>query len=373
MRAMLCGWFGSDNWGDELLLSTSAALLQEATSPCEITVMCARPGRVEQLHELPALEFPTFRPFRGLPRRWLAAMAAIRRTDVVILGPGTIFQERSHTLRSPGTLPLLLRVLLFSFVLRTPVVIFGAAVREGGSRAGNFALRLGALLCKSVWVRDAASAAILGGKAVAIGDVALAATIDNPPSNQSLVPAKLGVVFSVRPVREPEAAHLATVIHACATDLAASGLTSSFVAMALGLGARDESDVAVHRANFADWPLVPTVDLQDATYADMQREIFAAVGSAQIVVAMRLHAAVIAVLLGVPVVAIAYEQKVRATMEQLGQGRWVVDPDVSAAELSRLVHLRLDASDASDVGVEKAKHYAHLARNAVEEIARQWP
>lgn len=373
MRLLLCGWFGSDNWGDELLLSTTASLMHDASPDCEVTAMCAQPRRVTELHGLQAISFPTIRPVRSLPVRWLSSARAIHASDVVVLGPGTIFQERSHTLRPPGTLPLLIRVIMLSFAVRTPVVIFGAAVREGGSRVGNWALKSAGMLCKHIWVRDDASAAVFGAKARVIGDVATAATVDEVMSGRARDEATAEVVFSVRSVAEPAEAHLADVVNGLAADFAASGRGASFVAMALGRGARRESDLAVHRDYFREWPLVPVVDVETATFASMRSEIFAAIGGAYVLVAMRLHAAVIATMLGVPVIAIAYERKVRVTMEQLGQGEWVVDPDVSIDELTRLVKLRMEAPDASRIGVERCAHYSHVVRSATATIAELRP
>lgn len=378
MRLLLCGWFGSDNWGDELLLSTTAELMQDASPGCEVTVMCARPKRVTELHGLEAIRFPTFRPVRSLPLRWLSSARAIHANDVVVLGPGTIFQERSHALRSPGTLPLLIRVIVLSFVVRTPVVIFGAAVREGGSRIGNWALKTAGMLCKGVWVRDDASAAVFGRKASVIGDVATAAATAATEAaeiapNRERDEARADLVFSVRPFPEPAGAHLAGVVNAVAAEFAVSGRAASFLAMALGRGASGESDLAVYREFFGEWPLAPTVGIEGATFANVRSEIFAAIDSAYAVVAMRLHAAVIAVLLGAPVIAIAYERKVRVTMEQLGQGQWVVDPDVSVAELTRLVMLRLETPQASSIGVETCRRYAGAVRCAVQRIVELRP
>jgi hypothetical protein len=56
------------------------------------------------------------------------------------------------------------------------------------------------------------------------------------------------------------------------------------------------------------------------------------------------------------------------TMEQLGQGQWVVDPDVSADELTHLVKLRLEAPEASRIGIERCTRYADVARRAAAAI-----
>jgi polysaccharide pyruvyl transferase WcaK-like protein len=224
------------------------------------------------------------------------------------------------------------------------------------------------MLCRDIWVRDDASAAVFGRKASVIGDVATAATFDDIAPNHMRDDATGNVVFSVRSMVEPAEAHLAGVVNGVAADFATSGRGVSFIAMALGRGARRESDLAVHQEYFAEWPLVPVIDIEGATFASMRSEVFAAIGSAHVVVAMRLHAAVIAVLMGVPVVAVAYERKVRVTMEQLGQGQWVVDPDVSVDELTHLVKLRLEAPHASKIGVERCTRYAAKARRAAGTI-----
>src|SRR6185437_5550015 len=188
-------------------------LMQDASPACEVTVMCAGPERVTELHGLAAVCFPTIRPVRSLTARWTSAARTIRTSDVVVLGPGTVFQERSHTLRRPGTLPLLIRLIILSFAVRTPVVIFGAAVREGGSRIGNRALKTAGMLCRDMWVRDDASAAVFGRRARVIGDVATAATFDEMVRDHEREDVTGNIVFSVRPVAKPGEAHLAAVVN----------------------------------------------------------------------------------------------------------------------------------------------------------------
>ncbi len=347
MKVAVAGWFGSDNWGDELLLDTTRALLIARLPGAELVVLCPDPVVVRRRHGLAAEAFPTIRPLRSLVARTRRTMAVLRSCDALIIGPGTVFQERSPALRWPGTLPLLIRLVVLARLCRTPVFLFGVGVREGGTRVGAVAVRLIGRLCTGLFVRDPGTAARFGRRADVIGDVAMAAVLA-PPSTR-LADGSSRLLISLRPLEPGTERALAQVLVATVESHCRAGGTARFLAMSRGHSATGEDDLGVHDRYFGpSTPAVPVVG-PASTFADIVGTLVDEIAASDVLVATRLHAAVLGVVLGVPVVAIAYEQKVRVTMDGLGLGDWVLPVDCSRDELADLIGRRGSAP-----GVEAA-------------------
>ena len=62
---------------------------------------------------------------------------------------------------------------------------------------------------------------------------------------------------------------------------------------------------------------------------------------ADVVVAMRRHAAIFAALSGIPVIGLAYDDKVRYALEELGQSRYCLPLDVTHQKMTSTVRLEI--------------------------------
>ncbi|MFQ3680529.1 MAG: polysaccharide pyruvyl transferase CsaB [Pseudanabaenaceae cyanobacterium] len=81
-RLALCGYYGAGNGGDEALLATLLQMLPQDTVP---VVLSENPGHTETLHGVEAV-----------PKRSLGAVrATLRRSDGLVLGGGSLFQDAS--------------------------------------------------------------------------------------------------------------------------------------------------------------------------------------------------------------------------------------------------------------------------------------
>ncbi len=160
MRIGIAGWFGSDNLGDEILLHSLMGAVRAAAPDAGFVVLCPEPDRVTELHGVDAIHLPTLRARGSAGRQGVGPTSALRGCDLLLLGPGTIFQERSPNLPWPGTLPMFARLVAMARLAGTPVAIAGAGVREGGTAAGRRLLRVIGAGCAAVGVRDARSAAL---------------------------------------------------------------------------------------------------------------------------------------------------------------------------------------------------------------------
>jgi polysaccharide pyruvyl transferase WcaK-like protein len=326
MRIGITGWFGSDNLGDEILLHALLGCVRAADPPASFVVLCPDPDRVAEVHGVDAANLPRL---RGAASHRRAARRAIAGCDVLFLGPGTVFQERSPNLPWPGTLPMFARIVATARTVRTPVVPVGVGVREGGTVLGRGLVRAIGAACAAVGARDRRSAQLLGPSARVIGDLAYAVTVPTVDRRGQRF------AVSMRPLAPGVQDRLQASVTACVERLRQDGWAGAFLPMAFGRGARGEDD----RTAYA--PLAGSLDLLDNPLhgndflAARLDDWLRALGGHGLLVGTRLHAVIMAIALGVPTVAVAYERKVGDALTDLGLERFVVAADVDADTLHR--------------------------------------
>ncbi|MFI5916321.1 polysaccharide pyruvyl transferase family protein [Dactylosporangium sp. NPDC051541] len=368
MRVGIVGWFGSDNLGDEMLLRSLITCVRAAEPQASFVVLCPDPQRVAQLHEVDSIHMPTLRGGPGTRERQSTAQKALRECDVLCIGPGTVFQERSHNLPWPGTLPLFARIVGMARAAGTPVAVTGAAVREGGTPLGKQLLRGIGAACTAVGVRDARSAGYFGRSARVIGDMAYTLPLPAVPPQPFHQP-RFGV--SMRPLADGVEGPLLAAIHGCGERLRADGWTGQFLSMAYGRGAQGENDTTIYEREFSRvMELAPSpLDTGGPLSASLDRWLVTLAGN-QLVLGTRLHAALLAVALGVPTVAIAYERKVNDAFVDLGLERYVVQPDVDAATLYRVAAETAAARDEFQKAALRVADQGAVSRSFVESVLR---
>jgi polysaccharide pyruvyl transferase CsaB len=294
-RVVVAGWTGTTNLGDELLLRQLLAMLDELH--CDATVVSGAPDVTASLHGVASIGLPDV---AGL---W----TALRASDGLVLGPGTLVQDQT----SPASLPWHLGRVATSVAARRPVAAVGLGagpLRRRSSRAlTGVALRR----CTGIAVRDRASAALLAG--CGVGGVLTGCDLVlgmDPPA--AAVHPRIAVCLrahhaagSTIPLRRHHApawdpARVAALAAGLDDASRRTGLPLHLVAMDTDADARFHQLVADHlQSEFT--VEVPTLDT-----------VMAAVGSSEIVIAMRYHAGVAALVGGRPMVLIGYTDKVDA-------------------------------------------------------------
>lgn len=165
MRALLSGYYGYGNLGDEALLGAlTAGLTARGVEP---VVLSGRPESTRSLHHVPAAH-----RYRGL-------LPALLRADVLVSGGGGLLQDRS----SHRSLSYYLFVLRLARQLGRRPIVYGQSVgplSDDGRRKVGRALR-----GLPVAVRDAPSAALLEGLGLAPERVADPALLLEPPRARS--------------------------------------------------------------------------------------------------------------------------------------------------------------------------------------------
>jgi polysaccharide pyruvyl transferase WcaK-like protein len=329
MRVGIAAFAGSDNLGDEILLHALMSCVRAAREDVSFTVFAPNHDRVAQLHPVDAQPMPTIRA-RGAAARQAAVQRAIGDCDILFFGPGTVFQERSHNLPWPGTLAMFARILGMARLAGTPVAPVGVGVREGGTPVGRQVLRLIGAGSLAVGTRDRRSAGYFGRRAQVIGDLAYAL----PLPERGAAPTRQRLALSLRPLAAGTERTLIASVTSCVDRLRGDGWSAAFLPMAHGRGAEGEDDRSIYRRDlYRLMNAVPNPLEGNGLLTDGLDDWLHALAGHRLVLATRLHAALMAVALGVPTVAIGYERKVRDAFADLGLDRFVVAPDVDSAAL----------------------------------------
>lgn len=292
---VVAGWSGTTNLGDELLLRQLLGLLDQ--QGCDATVVSTNPEATAELH---AVDTIGMGDARGLWR-------ALRQSRGLVLGPGTLVQDQT----SPSSLPWHLSRIAVAALADRPVAGVGLGVGPLGRAGSRFLTGAALRRCTGIAVRDHASAALLaacGVRGVRTGcDLVLGM---DPPT--TTVHPRIAVCLrahnaagSLVPLRKHQAAAWDPVrVRALAAGLddaaRRTGLPLHLVAMDTVADARFHQLISeqLHTEHTME---IPTLDT-----------VMASVGTSAMVIAMRYHAGIAALVGGRPMVLIGYANKVDA-------------------------------------------------------------
>ena len=300
-RVVLSGYYGFNNLGDDAVLAATVAELRRRRSGLEIGVLSASPGATARAFGV-----------EGVPRAQPGAvLRALRGCDLFLSGGGSLFQDATSW-RSPWYyLAVLAAARRWS--RRTAVYAQGfEPAHRAWIRAGIRSVLNGVDL---VTVRDAASARVLAEagvrrpRVVVSADPAFLLDPDPTPAvERERARWGSGPLFGLA-VRPWGDGRVLETVAAAARDAGAR------------LGARWVL-LPMHRPHDLDAAESVASRLGDAIVVREPfgpREMLALIGGLDLLVAMRLHALIFAASQGVPIVPVAYDRKVAALAEELGE------------------------------------------------------
>lgn len=305
-RILIAGYYGYGNAGDEAILAAMLADLRSLRPDLEVAVASGDPAGTERDHRV-----------RAVGRDDLAAVvAAVRGSDLVILGGGGLFQdywdvpfENVFTPRSGG-LPFYAGFCLLAALLDRPAMLYAVGVGPLKTEESRRLTRIAFELCQGATVRDAESLALLA-------DLSTTAELAADPAF-SLVPTDLAaaeerpVGIALRPWSfgaDPEAWE-AEVAKGLDRYLAGNGERLLFLPF------QREEDAPVHRRVRDRMEARDRVTLVERRLAP--EELAGIVARCGRVLAMRYHAALFALASGTPVSALAYDPKVSSLLASAG-------------------------------------------------------
>jgi polysaccharide pyruvyl transferase CsaB len=300
-RVVLSGYYGFGNLGDEAVLAATVAELRRRRSGLDISVLSASPVATARAYGVEGVP-------RAQPR---AVVRALRGCDLFLSGGGSLFQDATSW-RSPWYyLAVLAGARRWS--RRTAVYAQGfEPAHRGWIRAGIRSVLNGVDL---VTVRDAASARVLAEagvrrpRTVVSADPSFLLDPDATPAvDRERARWGSGLLFglSVRPWGDGR------VLEAVAAAAREAGARLGVRWVLLPMHRPHDVEAAESVAARLDGAVVVREPFEP-------REMLALIGRLDLLVAMRLHALIFAASQGVPIVPVAYDRKVAALAEELGE------------------------------------------------------
>lgn len=347
-----------------------------------IHAFSAQPEETEQLHQVYVPQvFVTGRhigPLAALLRVW-----RVSAYDLVVLGGGTILQDLHGVMH-------LVEMALMAILCRLrnrPLVLLGVGAAGLERAVSRLAVWVLAQCATGIAVRDRESFQLLqrlAGSAkekllLAEDLVYLADEVRSAsPSHSEKEPVtrtETYIVASVLAVHEAvdkdtvRQRQLETTLASVFDDvLERTGKRIRFVPMKLAVGPNDvDDDVATARRIQSQMKYGSRVEVLDTKDV---RERIDVIKNAEVAVGMRLHFNLIATVLGVPTVAIAYNPKVRSFMRATDQELFTVD--LSHDQLWKLPDLvlhRMAFGGSRHIPIQRLQDAAALNWRVLEKVS----
>lgn len=306
-RVTICGSYGRGNAGDDAILKALTAELHEASPDARLCVLSRDPKETRVKYRVYSRY--TFNPF--------AMFYEFRRSKLFVNGGGSLIQDST----SSRSLYFYLFTIRSAHLLGTPVMMYGCGI---GPVTHPFNRRHAARVIDravdTVTLREPGSLAELRDMGVTRPRLILAAdpTLGLAPGEESVIQSALfseGIGED-----EPCAAFALRNWHGFSEKLPAFARAVDEIATRYGL-----TPVLVPMEFDRDLPIAEAVAAAMQTKAKIIRgrhDVFAVIGilsRMKLIVAMRLHALVFGAGQGVPVVGIAYDNKVTRFMDYIGR------------------------------------------------------
>ncbi|WP_028311765.1 polysaccharide pyruvyl transferase family protein [Derxia gummosa] len=309
MRLLLVGVPGW-NRGDDAIAHAMTRLLREAAPDATIVSCVQRRG---VMHGSGARELLAR---RGAPLAHLRLLFEIARSDLVIIGGGSIIQDRYGAGWVRGIMGLYVEVALLARLFRRPMITAPIGIDPLGTATGRRVARFILSSCNSVFVRDEASAGIamrLGllrpyTRPLVATDPALAYAEGRPAANVD------AATLVICPALESDTpARLITMFAALISDQLDDDPTLRCRILAMEEREHEDAGRAGLIVAALDPALRTRVTIERPAHVD---EAFAILASARAVVTMRLHPMILVSHL-VPVFALNRGAKMKAFARDL--------------------------------------------------------
>lgn len=299
IHAVISGYYGYGNLGDDAILKAIAGQLSALSPPVRLTVLSRRPERTRQEYGLPAVK--RFSP--------LAMLNALRKSDLLISGGGSLLQDKT----SNRSLWYYLSVIRLARLLHKPVFLYANGIGPVLRPANRKAVRRCMERCDVVTLRDEDSLEEL--KALGVTRTDIHVTADPAftlcaADNGRAVLTELGVdperkVLGVSVRQVPEQVDVEQFALLCDRISRERDMAVVFLVM------QDQRDEAISR-QIMDQMAEPAWLLK--TPAD-PGAMLGAIECMEAIVSMRLHTIIFAARQRVPVAGCVYDPKVSAFLK----------------------------------------------------------
>lgn len=306
-RVAISGYYGFDNLGDEAVLFSMLGALKDARPVLQPVVLSHNPQRTAELYGVEAVNRWRFK----------AVVGALRRADMLISGGGSLLQDVTGL----KSLIYYLGIIRLAKLLRKPVVFYAQGIGPVNSGLGRRLMKLVVNKVDLITVRDEKSAQDLVDMGVTRPPVRVTAdpvlglapeSVPNAPGREIL--AGYGIDPSEQrllgvSVREWQGlSGYKQALAAVLDELAGRGWRVVFLPMHHPDDAAPSREVARLMRN-------DSIVLEERYTV---QEVASVVRRFNLLIGMRLHALILAAVMGVPPLGISYDPKIDRFLEQLG-------------------------------------------------------
>lgn len=360
VQAVISGYYGYGNLGDDAILCAIARQLAGLEHPVRLTVLSRRPEETAGQFGLPAV--PRFAPLR--------VFRAVRKSDLLISGGGSLLQDRTST----RSVRYYLAVIRLAQLLGKPVFLYANGIGPLRRRSNRRRVCRCVARCDGVTLRDADSREALRELGLRRQDLQVtgdpAFTLPTEENGwQYLKP--LGISegnklfgISVRRVPGIEGA-VSAFARLCDRLSREQKRTIVFVVM------QEPGDEEISR-KIQDRMTEPSYLVKTPGRPEA---ILAVIGCMDAMVSMRLHTIIFAARQRVPVAGCVYDPKVKAFLRMLGLPSCgtpeALVPDVAYETAVNLLTHREDYRMALETQVGALEQEAMKTPEILEALLRQ--
>jgi len=305
-KIVLSGYYGFQNTGDEAVLFSILEALRQEIAGAEITVLSNDPVQTSRAYQVPAVN-------RWQPRQ---VLTALKEADLLLSGGGSLLQD----VTGRRSLYYYLGVIFLAQLLKKPVAYYAQGIGPLRSPSSRRLVKWVSNRAELITVRDEESARLLA--AMGVNRVPIRLTADPvfglDPARMALPGA--GELWEREGI-EPAPVKVALAVR----KWPPAGLEESLAEICRAL---TEQGCQVVLWPF-HYPADQAYSRSLTRYLDGRAvvlkqnynlpQMLALAGEFDLVVGMRLHALILAVLMGVPCAGLAYDPKVEALLRELEQ------------------------------------------------------
>jgi len=310
MKIVISGFYGLGNTGDEAILDAMIDNLRESLDEPDITVFSLSPEETASKHNVKSV-------YRGWRHSFWAKVKALLGADLLLSGGGGLLQDTTPTRIIGGPLPYYLLIVFLAKLCGTKVMFFSQGIGPVKTTYGKRLMRIFGNMADFITVRDAHSKdslkklGVSRPESVVTSDIVFAyqGREDSVAYDSLELSGDEHLVgVSVRPWLGQTAyqREMARVLDRLVDD---KGVTPVFIPME-GEHDAEVSRAVIDRMSFGDRALVLGAEFSPNQYLQF-------IGECDMVIGMRLHSLIFAVLAGVPFVGVSYDKKVESLAKRV--------------------------------------------------------
>lgn len=354
---VISGYYGFDNLGDEAILEQLCCELREIDPGIKICVLSQNPESTSKKYDVESIS------------RWSvsAIYKALDTCDMFISGGGGLFQD-SSSIKS---------VVYYAFLFflarlkRIPIFVYAQGIGPLKSDLSRFLTQASMSLAACICVRDKKSQAILkqwnlDSHLTADPVWSLSIKRDSSDTNNGAVHsanANIKIGLSLRKCDVLDDSWLDTI-----NDQLQKLLPSKCILVPLILQESLDKPVLDKITKRLDKTIIEQIDLKPD---DLPSRWLGSISQLDMMVAMRLHAAIMALKSGVPTLALAYDPKVSNVAKDFAQPYIEMkSPDSKKIFASKLLELLQNSKELGQKAKKTASDKENDARQNKELLAK---